>query len=156
MKKLALILLFLSFFISCHSQKEAAKAMKATIGETYFENWVAGVRGGGSGTNFFIHCKKPVPKAIILKALYFRNKKAPIHKDSKMVYSAGFTGEANTERGNDPNPSTVKGEKTTPPFPITDNEAIIEYSFKGKKAYYKLNRIKEQELKAYPSARPRN
>lgn len=156
MKKLALILLFTSFFVSCHSQKEASKAMKATIGETYFQNWVAGVRGGGSGTNFFIRCNKPVPNEIILKAIYFRDKKAPIHKDSELVYSAGFTGEANNERGAEPNGNSVKSEKITPPFPITDNEAIIEYTFKGKKAYYKLTKIKEQELKAYPSARPRN
>ncbi|RTY95947.1 hypothetical protein [Flavobacterium sp. GT3R68] len=156
MKKLALILLFTSVFVSCHSQKEAAKAMKATIGETYFQNWVAGVRGGGSGTNFYIQCKKPVPKQIILKALYFRDKKSPIHKDSETEYSAGFTGDANKEKASDLNPTPIKGQKVTPPYPITDNEAIIEYSFKGKKAYYKLSTIKEQELKAYPSARPRN
>lgn len=156
MKKLALILLFTSFFVSCHSQKEASKAMTATIDQAYFQNWVAGVQGGGSGTNFFIQCKKPVPKEIILKALYFRGKKTAITKDSELLYSARFEGEANKERTPDPNAISAKDKKITPPMPITDNEALIEYSFKGKKAFYKLNRIKEQELEAYPSARPRN
>ena len=88
MKKLAFILLFTTFVVSCHSQKEASKAMTAAIGETYFQNWVAGVQGGGSGTNFFIQCKKAAPKEMVLKALYFRGKKAPITKHSENLYTA--------------------------------------------------------------------
>jgi hypothetical protein len=66
MKQL-LLLLFSIAMISCSSQK---KALQETL-QASFETWVAGVRGGGSGINFYVDLKTPLNKEIELKKSYF-------------------------------------------------------------------------------------
>ena len=57
MKRL-LLLLFSITIASCSSQK---KAIQETL-QTSYETWVAGVRGGGSGINFYVDLKTPLSK----------------------------------------------------------------------------------------------
>jgi hypothetical protein len=128
------------------------------IKEVYYQNWVAGVRGGGSGTNFHIEFEQQLPKDIMLNQLYFRGNKDSVQKNSESLYVVAFKGTANLEKGeelsSDAPPSEVK--KIVPPISISDDEAVLEFTQKGKRKLYKIKNVTEKEMLAYPSARPRN
>ena len=44
-------------FSQCASTMELQKEAPTDFGEVYCQSWVAGVKGGGSGTNIFIETK---------------------------------------------------------------------------------------------------
>ena len=160
MKKIIIILIFFySCTISCFSQIVISKYFDSKIQKAYYQNWVAGVQGGGGGTNFSIEFKEKLSKDFVLNQLYFRSNKGKITKSTDNVYSTNQVRNINRreqdEITDDANISQ-KEEITKTPFPISDNEAIIEYTYKNQKRYYKISKIEEKEMLMYPSARPRN
>ncbi|MCL9809903.1 hypothetical protein [Flavobacterium luminosum] len=68
------------------------------IDEVYFENWVAGIRGGGSGTNFHIRFSQGLPKEIKIQQLYFRGKVESLQPIDNFNYLVSFKGNANWDR----------------------------------------------------------
>lgn len=70
------------------------------IDEVYFENWVAGIRGGGSGTNFYIRFSQVLFTEIKIQQLYFRGKLESVHPIDDFNYLVSFKGNANWDRGN--------------------------------------------------------
>lgn len=125
------------------------------ISKVYHQRWVAGVRGGGSGTGFYITFEKELPNDIQLNQLYFRNGIAQHNKISETEFMFSFVGNANFENELQSDVPS-KQKDIEPPFKIEENEAILEYTQKGKKKYYKITNIEEKEMLAYPSARPQN
>lgn len=159
-----ILLLFATVLFSQNCSKQVGdytiqKTFPASIQEVYFQNWVAGVQGGGAGTYFYIEFKEKLSKDINLHQVYFRNKKSVVKQESEKLYNVLFLSEANqrTETGSsDENQQKSDATVIHPPFPINENEAVLEYSYKGKKQWYKLTDVKEHEMLAYPSARPGN
>lgn len=158
MKKNIIILLFtLSCLTSCSAQKTISKYFDNKIQQADSESWVAGVRGGGSGRNLTIVLKNKLPKEITLVQVYFSNSLAKPTKISETQYQVSFKGQANWQRNYEP--ETDGQPKVTtiePPFKIENNEAILEYTYKNQKRYFKILNIKEKEPLYYPSAKPRN
>jgi hypothetical protein len=158
-KNVIIILFFLSGITSCFSQIVISKYFDTKIQKAYYQNWVAGVQGGGSGTNFTIEFTEKLSKDFVLTQLYFRNNKGKITKSTDNVFFANLTRNINrriqNEITDDANISQ-KEEIIKTPFPISENEAILEYTYKNKKRYYKISKIEEKEMLMYPSARPRN
>lgn len=148
----------MSFFMlqGCVAQK---KKVVINIEKASYQSWVAGIRGGGSGLNFTINLKSPVPQNIEFTKLYFKNKEAKSTKISDTEYRFAFVGEANFERdinqavSDDPKP---QNKVVTPPVKINEGEALLEYVQAGKKYFLKINKVEEKEMLAYPSARPQN
>ncbi|MFD0964562.1 hypothetical protein [Pseudofulvibacter geojedonensis] len=153
------ISLFMCFiFFGCASHKEEFQLSK-TINldqkeelQAYFQIWVAGVQGGGSGINFFITkdlIKNPTE-------VYFRGKKESLVLNNN-VYVAHFKTELNQEKDYVMDANAVKEHKNTLPlvdnfpFNIKDNEAIILSETNGKKEYILLKSIVKKPLLAYPS-----
>jgi hypothetical protein len=62
MKKIVLLLVSI-IFISCNCTKETVA--KETIKEVSYEQWVAGVQGGGSGINFMVELNKPFEEGVL-------------------------------------------------------------------------------------------
>ena len=157
-----IIVLIASIFLTQTCNKKVIETnfqekFPVSIQQAYSESWVAGVRGGGSGTSLTIEFDKMLPEDIALVQVYFLNNKAKINKISETQYHASFTGQANWERKE--MPETDGQPKVTTvesPIKIEDNEAILEYTHKGLKKYYKITNIKAKEPLYYPSARPRN
>jgi len=83
MKRL-LLFLFSVTVISCSSQKNV---IQETI-QTSYETWVAGVRGGGSGINFYVELKTELSKEIELKKVIFRGYEAPFEKQDALHFMA--------------------------------------------------------------------
>ncbi|MES2812288.1 MAG: hypothetical protein V4670_07450 [Bacteroidota bacterium] len=150
------------FFLTLLSVQNCANKMQESfpiaMTEVYHQHWVAGVRGGGSGTGFYITFEKELPSDIQLNQLYFRKGVAKMNKISETQYMFSFVGKANRERGNEiiTDDALPKETEIEAPFKIEDNEAVLEYTQKGEKKYFKITNVKEKEMLAYPSARPRN
>lgn len=160
MKKNVIILLFfLSGITSCFSQIVISKYFDTKIQKAYYQNWVSGVQGGGGGTNVTIEFTEKLSKDFVLNQLYFKNNKGKITKSTDNVFFVNLTRNINrgiqNEITDDANISQ-KEEIIKTPFPISENEAILEYTYKNKKRYYKISKIEEKEMFMYPSARPRN
>lgn len=159
-----ILLLFATVLFSQNCSKQVGnhnlqKTFPVPIQEVYFQNWVAGVRGGGAGTNFYIEFKDKLPTDINLHQVYFRNYKNEVNQETEKLYSVLFLSEANKKDEtipSDENQQKSEAKVIKPPFPINDNEAVLEYSYKGNRQWYKLTDVKEHEMVAYPSARPRN
>lgn len=156
MKSLYLILIAIISIQNCANQIQ--DKFPVSIKEVYHQHWVGGVQGGGSGTVFYVEFLKNLPESITLKQLYFRNGLAPVYKISETQYSFNFKGTSNWGRkGELLEVSDVPAPKPiVPPYPIKEDEAVLEYSYKGEIKYFKFTNVKQKEMLAYPSARPRN
>ena len=149
------------FFLTLLSAQNCSNKMQdsfpVAITEAYHQRWVAGVRGGGSGTAVYILFEKELPKEIEVKQLYFNKNIAKANKISESEYNFNFVGQANFDKGNElQSDAPSKPKEMLPPFAIKDDEAILEYTQKGEKKYFKITNLKEKEMLAYPSARPQN
>jgi len=130
--------------------------------QVYYQNWVAGVKGGGSGTDLYINKSVVGDKKLI--TAFFKGKSvkfAPVVESSN-VYIAHFKGDANqvydinmeadaiNEYGNK---APVKKDSIS--FDLATNNAVVSYLENNTLKYLELINIPEKEKLAYPSA-PRN
>lgn len=155
MKLLYSILVVILSIQNCSNQIQ--DKFPIPIKEVYYQNWVGGVQGGGSGTVFYIEFKKDLPKTLLLKQLYFKEGVVSANKVSDKEFSFSFTGTSNWNRGAETEISDVPQPKpVVPPLSIKEDEAILEYLYNGKIKYFKFTNVKQKEILAYPSVRPRN
>jgi len=132
---------------------------KAMQSQVYYQTWVAGVRGGGSGTDLYVS-KSAVGNKELLTA-YFNGKSVnfdPLTKQSN-IYIARFKGEANQLKiqvmsANEvqEHVNKVPVKKDSIPFKLGVNEAVVSYLENKKVKYIKLTNITKKEMLAYPSA----
>lgn len=123
------------------------------IAGVYFENWTSGVRGGGAGINFFIEFKAALPKEIVLKQLYFRDKKSSLNPLTETSYVSRFLNTDSNPKDNIVmSYETRKCEKSNAntPFVIKDNQAVLEYFKNEELNYFLISDIKELPLQFYP------
>ena len=160
MKTIFLFISTILFAQNCSKQalnNNLQESFPIAIKEVYHQHWMAGVRGGGSGTGFYIEFEKVLPENIVLNQLYFRKGMTKANKVSETQYMFSFKGAANWKHENESESDEPTQITTTePPFTITDNEAILQYTQKGIKKYYKITNVKEKQPLEYPSVRPRN
>lgn len=148
MKQL-LLLLFSITMISCSSQK---KALQETLQASY-ETWVAGVRGGGSGINFYVDLKTPLHKEIELKKVIFRGYEVPFEKIDDLHFVARIKTEGNQQK----QAGTDSQIYTSPKNALTlgENEAILLFSEKAKEFNVKIKQVTVKPMLEYPSAKPK-
>lgn len=152
MKKVLFILFIFSMIGFSFAQTKSPIAIK----EASFQNWIAGIQGGGSGTNFVVDFKNGLSKKVVLRKLYFKNQVALPVKVSNCEYQFSFVGDTNFEQGNETNGKQSSKKVVSAPLKINDNQALLEYTYLGKKRFFKITKITEKEILAYPSARPQN
>lgn len=166
MKAIANIIIFsivLTGFTNCSSAQKLEKNTPFKIGEVYFQSWVAGIKGGGAGTNIFIPIENNLIKTTQLDSVYFRGKvsKLEFKPTNPSLYIGRFlsssnqfkelimSDEPNAEYGNKL-PEPVKSI----PFELKPNECVISYVSDGKELFYKIENITEKRAVQYPSAPP--
>lgn len=122
------------------------------IKNTYFENWVSGVRGGGSGTHFFIELKAPLSEATSFGYLYFRGQKAKVIALSELRYLADFHNITNPTDviASDAATGKMAALAENPPFPIDNDQALLEYFVNSELNYYLIKKVSEQESEFAP------
>jgi hypothetical protein len=163
-------LFFIAFFVfsQCKSSKDSVKIsnemsiVTKDYSVVYFENWIAGIQGGGSGTNLFV--SKSILNNKKLISAYFRGKVTDFEvlKPSSNFYIARFKGVANLKRDLNMDNDIIKeyGNKSPMtslhfPFELLNDEAVISYLENDIIMYMKLTNISQKESIPYPSA-PRN
>jgi len=156
-KSSILIVFVASLFMNCKGSKEIVFESKTsfTIEDIYFQKWVAGVKGGGSGINVHLTFQNLTEK-IELQTLYFRGNASPIYSNLNTPnrFIASFITKQNRDIIMDGN--TLKESQNTPPekipFTLDDNDVVISFTENGTLKYFKVEDIKEKPMVAYPAA----
>lgn len=133
-------LLIVAVLCSCGSQKELA-SLKESVEDSYFERWVAGIRGGGSGINVHITFKAPLEAGVILEKVTFKGFEVPFAKQDERHFMAQIV----TRKGNRDNTE----DSTEMPLPES-NTAELLFSVDGKSVVYTIENVREKEMLAYP------
>ena len=160
---LILGLVFLSI-VNCKTSQESVLQFQSTapleITAPYYNSWVAGIEGGGSGINVFLPLKENAK--IVIDSLHFRGEKSAVETRDKLIIGR-FKHSTNQKKDiiMSSNPQDEYNNKRvlirdTSPFKLTQNECVISYSVNGKRLYYKISNQKKGESIAYPSAPPKN
>lgn len=156
---LIVMLLFMASFSQCSTAQKLQKKAPFELGEVYAQEWVAGIKGGGSGINVFI----PVSDtSISLDSMFFRRQKVKLEfiNGNQMQYVGRFSTEFNEPNDiilssdmKEESKNKVPKLKKEMPFEINDDECIITYKKGDKTMYYKISNIIIKKLH-YPSASP--
>ena len=158
MISVTLLLFVMLGFSQCSSTKKLQAEAPLTIGKVYYQVWIAGIEGGGSGLNIFIPAKNT---SIVLDSVYFRGKAAKLETKpiDKSLYIGRFISQSNkrqdiimssdakAEYGNKP-PIIYKQI----PFELKDDECVISYIEGNKAKYFKIVNVVEKASKHYPMA----
>lgn len=164
MLKLSLLLLSLLSF-SCNCEKKAVEQTNKEminqdfpISEIYYQSWVAGVRGGGSGIDVHVEFTNELPKDTELKEVQLLNYTSyKVENTEKTKYIARIKTEANEmvleenpkdEYGNE---APVKNENS-----LIEGEVLLTFVKNGKEFTKLIENVKQVEMLAYPSTKPRN
>lgn len=142
MKHLFFIIVVMTFF-SCKSLKQLSDEVVPLFDAIYFEKWVAGVRGGGTGIHFYVIFKTPLPADIQLQKVDFKGKEAVFSTQDGLHYTANII----TKKGGNFNTGENENNETLP----ESNAAKLYFSVKGKLEVHTLENVKEKEMLAYPS-----
>ena len=166
MKYLANLILFtfvLTCFTQCSSAQKLEKEIPFKIGSAYFQNWVAGIEGGGSGINIFIPIEGKSQDRIELDSVYFRGKASKLETkpNNPDLFIGRFStvfnqkrdlimsNKPNAEYGNEAQKINIKI-----PFDLKDDECVVSYKEGNKIKYFRIVNVVEKRPVQYPSAPP--
>ena len=145
-----LYIFFATTLISCNSTETIVQENNLSAS---YQTWVAGVRGGGSGINFYVDLTSELPTHIELKRVIFRGYEVPFEKQDNLHFQAMIKTPGNQqkyEEDNSPNVTSPKNDTK-----LQDNEAILVFSKKGKEYQQKITNVIEKPSLEYPSAKPK-
>lgn len=145
-----LTIFFATTLISCKTTETIVQENNLSAS---YETWVAGVRGGGSGINFYLELKSELPTTIELKRLIFKGYDVPFEKQDNLNFQAMIKTPGNQQKYEDDNAPNVTSPKND--IKLQDNEAILVFSKNGKEYQQKITNVVEKPALEYPSARPK-
>ena len=145
------LLLFLILVTSCSSQD---KIIKESAIVASYETWVAGVRGGGSGINFYLELKSELPSNVELKKVIFRGYEVSFEKQDNLHFQAMIKTSGNQQKFEDDDSQIYTSPKNA--LTLAENEAILIFSKNGKEIRQTIKEVKEKPMLLYPSAKPKN
>jgi hypothetical protein len=157
--KYLVYLVFLSLaFLNCSSAQKIQSSIPIEFGDVYYQHWIAGVKGGGSGINVFINVVSN-KKNIELDSVYFQGKVSKLEEVNNSLFIGRFKTTANQREDliMSSNPKEEYGNqihkpKEDIPFELKNNQCIISYNEGSKIKYFMIEDIKKKKLLAYPSA----
>lgn len=152
--KYGIRILIMLLFVACSGAKNQYKIEKKPImmlKEAYYQSYVAGVRGGGSGINIFLELDRKNSNEVELNGLYFRKKYTALKPQGSNKYQAYIKGKSNWKTDEEVfvfknQKKKIKESKKEEEFPFTldVNEAIIAFVHKGKLKYAKVRLVKKE------------
>ena len=158
------MVLIMVSFSNCSSAQKLQKDPPVTIKNAYYQNWVAGVKGGGSGINLFIEIDDYSKSDIQFDSIFFRGKMSKIETkpDNPNLLIGRFSLSTNQQEdiimSNEPFAeygNEIPKNKSKIPFELNANECVVSYKDKAKTKYFKLEKIKGIQALNYPSAPPK-
>ena len=101
-----LTLILLSALIQCTSIPKLEKEAPTTIKAVYYQDWNAGIKEGGSGTNVYLEL---IDSDIVLDSMYFRNKVTELQRNpnNSSLYIGRFKSQDDEIIDNVNKPTTV-------------------------------------------------
>ena len=145
-------------FSQCSSTKELQSEAPITIGKVFYQKWIAGIEGGGSGLNIFI----PVnDTSIALDSVFFRGKAAKLETkpQNQSLYIGRFISQFNKRRDLIMSSDSIAeyGNKLPIveqkiPFELQSNECVVSYIDGQKTKYFKINNVVEKASLHFPMA----
>lgn len=154
-KSLVILITIMTLF-NCYSSKLKLQD-KAPIEHTrpYFQEWVAGIKDGGSGINIYFPNLVTKNNAII-DSVFFRKMKGKL-RNGKASYFATLKKPKPIDLTMSSDPKSEYGNKLPKfPFELKNNECVISYIEEGETKYVKIGNLKEKEGEYYPSSPPVN
>ena len=145
-------------FINCSTVKTNTftDAAPFIITAPYYNSWIAGIEGGGSGINVFLPVSDT--RNIDIDSIHFRGEKAIVEKKESLIIGR-FKTTLNQSRDliMSSNPKDEFQNKVIykfdlSPFVLADNECVVSYRLQNKRHYYKISDLKKAPHIAYPSA----
>lgn len=151
-----LVVMFLLGLVSCATNKEKNEVINLDeIKEVYYQKWIAGVQGGGSGIDFFVILKQPLSAEIVLEKLQFENIEVPFKKLSPTSYVARISTKEN-DLILDENPKKEYGNSLNNNN-LKQGEANLIFTKNAKVHSTHLKNVTEKPMLAYPSMeKPKN
>jgi len=150
-----IVITFLSIIItSCHSNaniKSISNSNLNLISPAYFEKWIAGVEGGGSGFNVFLPIKKS--SFINFDSIHFRGQRVKALHRNNMVF--GRFKSINNNQSEDIIIGNTDHEKNNSHFSLLDNSCVLSYRIQNKRMYYEFKNLDYKQSKPYPVTRIR-
>lgn len=127
------------------------------IVEAYYQNWVAGIKDGGSGTNIHITFSE-INSDVVIQNIYFRNHileaKGNINEPKHFVGYLKNETQRDIVMDADPMKEAQNTLSKAFPFQLEENQAVVEYWFGGKKNYFKIENLSQKEMIPYPQTNP--
>ncbi len=159
-----LMVLIMISFSQCSSAQKLQKETPIKLQTTYYQHWVAGIKGGGSGINIFILTENSELKNIQLDSVYFRGKasKLEVKPNNPNLFIGRFlltpkqkrdvimSNKPKAEYGNE-----LLKLKEKIPFELKENECVVSYKEESKIKYFKIKNVVEKQPQYYPSAPPK-
>ncbi|MQP25077.1 hypothetical protein GFJ94_08365 [Flavobacterium sp. LMO8] len=150
MNKIIIIAIsFIFYNCACQERSIAVENLSAS-----YESWVAGVRGGGSGINFYVDLKTELSKEIELKKVIFRGYEVPFEKQDNFHFIARIKTEGNQQKFDGDDSQIYTSPKNA--LTLAENEAILIFLKNGKEIRQTIKEVKEKPMLLYPSAKPKN
>ncbi len=146
-----LILFVSATLISCNSTETIAQENNLSAS---YETWVAGVRGGGSGVNFYVNLKTELSEEIELKKVIFRGYEVPFEKQDALHFIARIKTEDNQQKSDGDESQIYTSPKNA--LTLAENEAILIFFKNGKEIRKTIKEVKEKPMLQYPSTKPKN
>lgn len=145
-----LYLFFATTLISCNSTETIVQENNLSAS---YETWVAGVRGGGSGINFYVDLKTELSEEIELKKVIFRGYEVPFEKKDALHFIARIKTEGNQQKFDGDDSQIYTSPKNA--LTLAKNEAILIFLKNGKEIRQTINEVKEKPMLLYPSTKPK-
>ena len=142
-----------SVFGSCTSTKSIREEIKMDSAQAYFQKWVAGIEGGGSGIHFYLEFKSALPSDINLEKIIFRGYEVPFEKQDDLHFIAKIKTENNQQKSDSDTSKTISSSKNN--TVLEANEAVLIFSKNGKTFQQVIRDVKEKPMLYYPSAKPK-
>jgi hypothetical protein len=143
-------------FSQCGSCKETSYKVQSktpfSIEKATYNDWIAGIKGGGSGTNVIVTIKDLDANNVVIDSMYFRGQKVKVEvKNSN--YIGRFNSDLNQRQDKVLHSDSQKEfgnqvpimEKEFP-FDLENDEAVISYKEKNKLNFYKIQLEKGEDL----------
>ena len=146
-----LTIFFATTLISCKTTETIVQENNLS---TSYETWVAGVRGGGSGINFYVDLKTELSEEIELKKVIFRGYEAPFDKQDNLHFIARIKTEGNQQKFDGDDSQILTSPKNA--LVLAENEAILIFLKNGKEIRQTIKEVKQKPMLLYPSVKPKN
>ncbi|MFT6843656.1 MAG: hypothetical protein ACJASR_002440 [Psychroserpens sp.] len=142
-------------FSQCGNSKNISNQLETktpfSIEKASYNDWVAGVKGGGSGTNVIVTIKDLDANNVVIDSMYFRGRKVKVEVKSSN-YIGRFNSYLNQRQDKVLHSDSQKEfgnqvpiiEKEFP-FDLENDEAIISYKEKRKLKFYKITLEKGED-----------